>query len=229
MAPPHAARMTWRAGQHLAQKINAPMTDDARLHRLYSRARLDDREVNELIGLAHGMVAHGAITKDDVDYLHKWLVAHVAATANPVVLSLLRRIDRILAHGDVNPEEAHEIFELLQRFAGGDFETGETLKATTLPFDVPQPRIRFAEARFCFTGTFAFGVRRECEAAVEAKGALCGSLNHDTGYLVIGIYATDAWIHSAFGRKIEKAVAMRDNGVPIAIVGEQHWVAQLRE
>jgi NAD-dependent DNA ligase len=204
------------------------MTDDTRLHRLYARARLDDREVNELIGLAHGMVAHGSITKDDVDYLHKWLVAHAAATANPVVMALQDQIDRILANGDVNAEEAADIFCVLKRFAGGDFELGETLKATTLPLDAPPPVIEFCNSHFCFTGTFAFGTRKECEAAVEAIGAVCGPLSHKTAYLVIGIYATDAWTHSSFGRKIEKAVTMRDKGLPIAIVGEQYWVAQLR-
>jgi hypothetical protein len=53
-------------------------------------------------------------------------------------------------------------------------------------------------------------------------------LNQETGYLVIGVYATDSWIHSTFGRKIEKAVVMRGEGLPIAIVGEQYWVGQLR-
>ena len=45
------------------------MTDDTRLHRLFNRARLADREVNELIGLTHGIIADGMVTKDEVDYL----------------------------------------------------------------------------------------------------------------------------------------------------------------
>jgi hypothetical protein len=204
------------------------MTDDTHLHRLYNRARLDDREVNELLGLTHGITADGAISQDEVSYLHKWLVAHTAGAANPVVAGLLRRVDAILADGAVDPEEAADLLGVLKVFAAGDFELGETLKATTLPLDAPPPSIRFPRATFCFTGTFAFGTRKECEAAVEAKGGLCGSLNRETHYLVIGIYATDSWAHSAFGRKIEKAVDMRQKGIPIAIVGEQHWVAELR-
>ena len=144
------------------------------------------------------------------------------------VAALLGRVDAILADGVVEPEGAADLFSVLQRFAAGDFEAGETLKATTLPLDVPPPSIRFPTSRFCFTGTFAFGTRKECEAAVEAKGARCGSLTKDTTYVVIGIYATDSWIHSTFGRKIEKAVEMRSKGCPVAIVGEQHWAAQLR-
>jgi len=40
---------------------------------------------------------------------------------------------------------------------------------------------------------------------------------------VLGAYATESWAHSSFGRKIEKAVDMRFSGVPIPIVGENHW------
>lgn len=203
------------------------MTEDTRLHRLYNRARLADREVNELLGLTHGITADGVVTQAEVEYLHKWLVAHTAGAANPVVASLLGRVDAILADGTVDPEEAAELFSVLQQFASGDFELGETLKATTLPLDAPPPAIEFAMSRFCFTGTFAFGTRKECEAAAKAKGGLCGSLNQETGYLVIGVYATDSWAHSTFGRKIEKAVEMRQKGLPISIVGEQHWVGQL--
>lgn len=83
--------------------------------------------------------------------------------------------------------------------------------------------IRFENMRFCLTGTFMFGRRRDCEAAIAAKGGEAGPLRRDTNYLVIGEYATDAWIHSTYGRKIEKAVEMRANNLPIAIVSEAHW------
>jgi len=53
-------------------------------------------------------------------------------------------------------------------------------------------------------------------------------LTQETGYLFTGIHATDGWAHATFGRKIEKAVTLREKGLPIAIIGEQHWVAQLR-
>lgn len=204
------------------------MTEDTRLHRLYARARLDDREVNELIGLAHGIIADGVVNKAEVDYLQKWLVAHEAAAGSPVVSKLLNRVDAILADGVVDSEEAADLFSVLQRLAGGDFELGETVKATTLPLDEPAPVIEFPGSRFCFTGTFGFGTRKACEAAVKGKGGICGPLTMDTSFLVIGAYATDSWAHSTFGRKIEKAVEMRGKGVPIAIVGEEHWAGQMR-
>ncbi len=75
---------------------------------------------------------------------------------------------------------------------------------------MPAPAIAFPGS----AGIFGFGTRKEREAAVKEKGGLCGPLTLDTGFLVIGAYATDSWAHSSFGRKIEKAVEMRGKGVP---------------
>ncbi len=95
------------------------------------------------------------------------------------------------------------------------------------PFNKPQPDISFDKAHFCFTGTFAFGTRKHCADAVVARGATAGSLKVKTNYLVIGIYATESWIHSFYGRKIEKAMEMRDESLPVGIIGEHNWVQYL--
>jgi len=194
------------------------------LHRIFNRARLDDRQVNELIGLARGILADGKVDQSEAEYLYKWLVANQAANDNPVISNLLLRVKDILLDGILDDNEAKELFKTLEGLTGGDFEIGEILKSTTLPFSNPQPKILFDGKNFCFTGTFAFGSRRDCETAVTSKGAVVGSLTLKTDYLVVGVYATDSWLHSTYGRKIEKAVAMQGKGMGIAIVGEAHWV-----
>lgn len=198
------------------------------LHRLFNRARLDDRQVNELLGLSHhGIIADGAVSLEETQYLQKWLVANTAVKDNPVVSNLLVRINDMLADNVLEADEARELFETLRQFSGGDFEIGELLKSSTLPLDQPQPEITFDNTSFCFTGTFAFGTRKHCEDAVTKRGATAGSLTAKTDYLVIGVYATDSWAHSSYGRKIEKAVEMKKKPSPICIVGEQHWVQHL--
>jgi hypothetical protein len=44
---------------------------------------------------------------------------------------------------------------------------------------------------------------------------------------VIGTFGSTDWVHTAFGRKIEKAVSYRDAGVLLRIVGEDHWASAL--
>ncbi|MCB5175227.1 BRCT domain-containing protein [Microvirga lenta] len=201
---------------------------ETKLHMLFNRARADDRQINELIGLAHGIIADGIVNQAEAEYLFKWIAANAPLTENPVINLLYRRVDKILNDGKLDAEEAADLLETLTRFSSGDFEIGEALKATSLPLCDPAPTIRFIGSSFCFTGTFAFGSRKDCETAIAKLGGNFGSLTQKTTYLVIGAYATDSWAHSAFGRKIEKAVGMRAGGVPISIVGESHWVEQMR-
>lgn len=203
------------------------MSDSSAIQRMFNRARIDDRQVNELIGLAHGLIADGKVSQAEAEHLQKWLTANAAVRENPVVLTLLRRVDEMLHDNFLDEDESRELLETLTSFTGGDLELGEVLKSTSLPLDAPPPPIDFYDTRFCFTGTFAFGSRRDCEGAVKELGATAGSLTLGTDYLVIGVYATDSWAHSSYGRKIEKAVQMRDDGRPVAIVGEQHWVGCL--
>lgn len=199
------------------------------LHVLYNRAQICDRQVNELIGLARGIVADQMVNQAEAESLLAWLVANQAACSNPVISTLMERIYGVLSDGVLDSEEAAELLGLLNELVGGNMEIGEALKATNLPLDTPPPKIIFEDRTFCFTGTFAFGSRRECEAAVTDRGGKVGSVNLRTNYLVIGAYATMSWAHSAYGRKIEKAVDYREGGkAPIAILGESYWVSCLR-
>lgn len=197
------------------------------LQRIYSRGRINDRIVNELCGLCHGALADGKIDQSEVEYLQKWLVANSVATKNPVVALLLGKIGPMLEKGRVSESDSAAVLQILSDFVGGRFELGEVAKASKLPLDLPYPEIAFQGSRFCFTGTFAYGSRKDCEGAVEEKGGVSGTLTRKTDYLVIGSYVTDSWSNSSFGRKIEKAVAMKAKGRKLAIVGEDHWISCL--
>jgi len=202
------------------------MTDPV-LQKLFSRARIDDRQVNELIGLARGIVADNRVTQEEAETLQNWLTANTAVSDNPVIAILLQRVNAMLADDILDDEEASELLQTLQSFAGGHVELGELLKSSQLPLDDPPPRIVIPSRRFCFTGTFAFGTRRDCENAVRQRDGIPGKLTRDTDYLIVGLYATDSWAHSTFGRKIEKAAAWRDQGNQLAIVSELDWVRHL--
>jgi NAD-dependent DNA ligase len=201
---------------------------DSEMYNVFGRERIDDRQVAEVIGIAHGIIADGTVNQAEIEYLQKWLAARAHVTGNPIVSVLQRRIKQVMADGIVDGDEAKDVMETLAAFAGGDFETGELTRATSLPLCDPAPTMTFYGSPICFTGTFAFGSRKECEAAVIERGALPCSLTMKTRYLVIGIYATESWSQSAFGRKIERAVDMRGAGKPINIVGEAHWTEQMK-
>lgn len=198
------------------------MRDEAFYNRV-SSDRLSTRQVDELIGLARGICADGVINQAEVEYLEKWLAGNLHITGQPLIQTLFERVRAALSDGEVTPDEQRDLFDTLKSFGASDIECGEALKATTLPLCDPPPDITFRSKRYTFTGTFQFGTRRTCEAEVLARGGECGSLTRQTNYLVIGVYATDSWKHSSFGNKILGACDMREEGVPISIVAEQHW------
>ena len=81
---------------------------------------------------------------------------------------------------------------------------------------------------FVFTGIMAYGPRKDCQALIEARGALIGGgVSKKVHYLVVGSVGNEQWRHSTYGTKIMKAVELRDAGAPIAIVGESHWQRML--
>ena len=198
---------------------------EEKLNRLFNRARVDDRQINELIGLAHGIISDGNVNQAEAEHLQKWLAANAEVSGNPVVGTLFWRVDEMLRDGHLDANESAELLDTLTRFAGGDFELGEMLKSTDLPLDDPQPVPIFQDRRYCFTGTFAYGSRSDCSRAIESHGGVLDkSLTGKTDYLVVGAYATDSWLHSAWGKKVEKALNLRKKGGSIAIIGESHWV-----
>ena len=201
--------------------------DDATLNRI-SADRIQSRQVDELIGLARGLIADGAINAAEVAFLEKWLASHLSISDQPLIATLYARVTGILADGAADEDECADLLATLTSFTAGDHELGEALKATSLPLCNPAPDLAFRDCLYCFTGTFSFGQRKHCEAEVIARGGSCGSITKQTDFLVIGAYATESWKHSSFGNKILRAAELRASGVPISIVSEAHWVAYIR-
>jgi NAD-dependent DNA ligase len=190
----------------------------------FNRKSIDDRQIDTLIGLSKGLVADGSIDQAEAEVLLGWLVQSRIATSNPIVLNLLEKVSAMLEDGILDSEESAELFSILRLIAGDPSEVGELGRATTLPVDQPLPEVVFQERSFLFTGTCAFGTRRQCQEATEALGGINATgITEKLHYLVIGTYVTDSWIHENYGRKIEKAVQYRKQGVPLVIISEQHW------
>lgn len=191
----------------------------------FNRKGIDDRQIDTLIGLSKGLVADGRVDQAEAEILLTWLIQSRQCTENPVIANLLEKVESFLEDGVLDEEEAQDLLSALQRISGDESEIGELAKPTNLPLDEPLPDLVFERKRFLFTGTFAYGTRKQCKEALESLGGVnAPGVSKSLNYLVLGSYVTDSWIHENFGRKIEKAMAYRDQGVPIVIVPEYHWI-----
>jgi NAD-dependent DNA ligase len=120
------------------------------------------------------------------------------------------------------------LLHFLQEVTGESSFIEDGNAATRLPLDEPPPNLSFQSHVFVFTGRFLFGTRARCEQAVCQRGGMCeGNITQRTNALVIGNLGSRDWIHTSFGRKIQKAVEYQRKGVRLSIVGEEHWTRQL--
>jgi NAD-dependent DNA ligase len=103
--------------------------------------------------------------------------------------------------------------------------------SASLPYNYPLPMvIKFEGKKFCLTGKFdwSFGPRSDIEQAVrDAGGETQKNVTKETDFLVIGDAGNRDWIHSTYGRKVERAVALRDAGQALAIIPEHQIVSRL--
>jgi hypothetical protein len=202
--------------------------DGQPLNLLFNAKRRIDRDINEMLGLIKGVIADGCVNELEVLAVRKWMDTHPDVSACWPGDAIWERLARIFSDGRVSEEEQQDFAALLQATVG-ESATTEMNRATRLPLDDPAPQLIFRGMTYLFTGRFVYGTRITCEYAVMRLGALCADrVSHKINYVVIGEIGSRDWAHTAMGRKIEDVVHLRERGVPIHVVAEQHWVNSIR-
>ena len=177
------------------------------LYTKFNRKSIDDRQIDTLIGIGKGLIADGQVNQTEAEFLLNWLAQSRQSSDNPVILNLLEKVSAMLEDGELDSEESAELLSILQKVTGEPSELGELVKTISLPIDAPLPVIDFPGSSFLFTGTCAFGTRKQCQQAIESLGGMnAKGVTKTLNYLVLGTYDTDSWIHESYGRKIEKAM-----------------------
>lgn len=182
-----------------------------------------DRDVNVLIGLCSGVMLDGSINALEAQNLLLWLAAKPHICDRWPASHVYDRLQYFLADGELDENEESELIELLQQVTGGqiDLETGEAM-ATALPFCDPVPEVILTDRCISLTGKFQLASRTRLKAILEHHGAkLHDSPLKATDYLVVGSIGSRDWKFASFGRKIERAVTMRDEGCKIRIISEE--------
>jgi len=193
--------------------------------RRFNSARVQSRNMDELIGLSRGMLADGKIVQEEAEFLQRWLHQARDMGDDPIYRILTSRLELMLADDHLDQDEASELLEMLQALTGDTGKPSTYRKPTNLPLNDPFPEIDFQDRGFAFTGVMAFGPRKECQALVTERGGISlPGPSKKLNYLVIGTIANEHWAHSSYGRKIEKAIEIREKGHPLAIINEDHFL-----
>jgi NAD-dependent DNA ligase len=210
-------------------KLTTPKNADGQPVRMFRAARdyNEAKAIDQLSGICAGILADGVVNEQEAAFFADWVRQHAPLEPAWPFTDILGRIDRIFSDNMCTAEEREELKEIMEALCGGS-QTGpktETL-STRLPFNSPPPeKIDFTNRLFNITGKFAFGTRQKIVDVIAQKGGFAKDAlpSHESNYLVIGVFASRDWIHANFGRKIERAIELRDSGSGIIIISEQHW------
>jgi len=195
---------------------DAKLTDDqGQLKTRNIRAKeVCNRKIDELIGVCRGMIADNATNMQEAQFLLKWIEANSHVAEHYPFNILYNRISEMLKDGILDDEEQKELLETMAELTGGDIICDDAeidSMSSTLPLCKPAPSIAIEGASFVFTGIFTTGPRKQLsELIVELGGIIHDGVKKDTDFLVIGDIGSQDWAHSSFGRKIEKAIELRD-------------------
>jgi hypothetical protein len=207
----------------------ADTTADGQLDAALNATRRAERDVSEVIGLLKGFLIDDVITDQEVQFLSNWGDTHADALGRWPLSVLFERIRAATADDVISGEERAQLRAVFLSIVGGTVTVhlgGQG--ASDLPLDVPPPPIAWPDSVFVFTGQFAYGTRAGCSAEVRSRGGRVElNVTKRTSYLVVGSFGRRDWVQSSYGRKIERAIELRQDGSRIHIVGEDHWANSL--
>lgn len=190
----------------------------------FNLERLSDRVIDELIGVCKGCIIDQDLSDVEIKFLESWIKQNSEFIDLYPINILYKRIKEILLDGIIDEKERTQLFSLLSELSGFTPDSFKLNVSSSLPLDDPKPVITIPNNCFCFTGIFAFGSRERCETeTIIREGIINKSVTLKTDYLVIGSMSSIDWAHSSYGRKIEKAMSLKQAKKKPWIVSEEHW------
>lgn len=198
---------------------------DYRLHDSQNSSHID--QLNILLGLIQGIMADQQLLDSEIQALHKWL-SNTRLEDWPATI-LRDRLENILEDGIISERERADLFDLLTRCGANNFMITGAAEITTMCLGTSCPaHIEISERRFCFTGNFFTGTRDHIHSVtIELGGKPVNTVTKSLDYLVLGSQPSRDWITSSYGRKIEAAMRLNEQGTNIVLLTEETWAKAL--
>lgn len=192
----------------------------------FDKTTADLQRLHAILG---GIVADGHVTEQELSGLSDWLQEHEhLRTCGPydevdsLIVGVLqdKRID----------EQEHAMLkgffsEFLAIMDDRTIVSPVVIEnASIVGLCAVGPEIEIVGSTFCFTGASTRYKRDDLAEVVRRLGGeFASSLTKTVRYLVIGADGNPCWAYACYGRKVEKAVAMRKAGAKVLIVHENDF------
>ena len=183
-------------------------------HELHYR---EEALLNQALGFASGISADDEIREEELTLLVENLTK---LDSMPVCRNLLKDIERLKREDNIVG-----LLACVKRFCGQEFpETGAAQNASLLDIFDSVDKVDLLGSRICFSGLVLGVPRSKLREQSENFGCYFDNkVTLSTDILVVGEEASRDWIYSALGRKIERAMELREKGHKICIITAKNW------
>ena len=154
--------------------------------RAFNRKRVQERTIDEFVGICKGLLADERLSGKDVDFLRGWMFHNKSFFALGFERELYNKVMSALEESGT-VADMDVLYKTLADVYGGktDGFLAHSL-STKIPFTTPVPAI-MPGMSLCFTGKMSYGPRKICIAMSEARGFICtDEIVTDLECLVIG-------------------------------------------
>ncbi len=194
----------------------------------YDKERLLDRGMDEFIGICKGLIFDGIVTYDEAKNLLIWLESNKPVAEKWPASNLYKKLIIMLATDALSTDDEGELLsDLIDLTGNPKVMISGNNPSSQLPLCKPAPEVYFENAVFVITGNLEMGTRKFITKVIESLGGEVSlkTVRMDTNFLVIGDIGSKAWMHSTHGRKIERAIELRDTKrTGLNIISETHFM-----
>lgn len=184
-------------------------------------------DIQILHGLCHGILADGVVNDDEVRELNKWMKKHKHLSNHYPYDEINALLLSVLADGIIDESERNILKAYFKQFADiKDEGTNKQIEDDILNIPISglcttDINVIFENKKFCITGVLKRSPRKNVHNDIIQLGGIpVENVTDDTDYLIVGDNGNLAWAFSCYGRKVEKAIALRKKGRTIAIIHE---------
>lgn len=182
----------------------------------------------DLVGIAKGLICDGELNDREVHFLNDWLKQHENISVGWPGTIVKTRLNEMLADGAITDAERTYLIDTLQSLIGGTLDDlPQATHVTEFAFDSIE-QLLFRGTRFCLTGDFFFAPKETCHDAIQKRGGLVSSsVTKKVHYVVVGSLGSTQWKHGSYGTKVEEAMRLKNEGVALRVIKEDHWAEAL--
>jgi hypothetical protein len=192
--------------------------------------------IQELQGIAHGLIADVDVNEAELRQLQAWLESAEPYLSYWPVGEIESVVTAVLRDGRIDEGEHRFLLHFFSEFAS----LSEGRMAQLPPLAENEiliggicslaPSIEFEGKSFCFTGFSEKASRSDFAERVIAKSGIHAErVRQDVDYLIVCDGGNACWAFACYGRKVEKAMEYRRSGHPIVLVHERDFWDALSE